>query len=24
MLLGLHPQKIVKNTGVFEEIFVVL
>jgi hypothetical protein len=23
ILLGLHPQKIVKITGVFEEIFVV-
>lgn len=23
ILLGLHPQKIVKSTGVFEEIFVV-
>jgi hypothetical protein len=24
ILLGLHPQKIVKSTGVFEEIFVVI
>jgi hypothetical protein len=23
IVLGLHPQKIVKSTGVFEEMFVV-